>query len=54
MARTSSAGMLSISASCFLRLCVACDGVQQVSLPSLISATAQDGPIEPWVWMAKS
>jgi hypothetical protein len=25
-----------------------------VILPSLISTTAQDGPIEPCVWMAKS
>src|SRR5216684_6287293 len=41
-------------ASCLRRLCVACDADHDVSLPSLSSATAHDGPIEPWVWMAKS
>src|SRR5512132_4075051 len=51
---TLSAGMPNIVASCLRRLCVACDADHEVSLPSLNSATAQDGPIEPWVWMAKS
>ena len=32
----------------------ACDGDQISARPSLTSATAHDGPIEPWVWMAKS
>jgi hypothetical protein len=34
--------------------CGACDGDQTMALPSFTSATAQDGPIEPWVWTAKS
>ena len=54
MQRTSASGIFIMAASCLRRLCVICDAVQQVSLPSLISAMAQDGPIEPWVWMAKS
>src|SRR5262249_19607094 len=44
----------SICASCLRRLCVACEADQQVSLPFMNWATAQDGPIEPCVWMAKS
>src|SRR5712691_2083438 len=54
MQRTSSGGVFSIAASCFRRLCVACEALQHVILLSLISTTAQDGPIEPCVWMAKS
>src|SRR5258708_21193823 len=54
MQRTLSAGMPNMVASCLRRLWVACEADQEVSLPSLTSATAQDGPIEPWVWMAKS
>src|SRR6476646_6811317 len=54
MQRTFSAGMPNMVASCLRRLCVACEADQEVSWPSLNSATAQDGPIEPWVWMAKS
>src|SRR5262245_50128737 len=54
MQRTSSGGMANICASCFLRLWVACDADHDVSLPSLNSATAQDGPIEPCSWIAKS
>ena len=54
MQRTFSGGRSNILASCLRRLWVACDADQDVSLPSLNSATAQDGPIEPWVWMAKS
>src|SRR5215468_5156572 len=54
MQRTSSGGMESILASCLLKLCVACEADHEVSLPSLNSATAHDGPIEPWVWTAKS
>ena len=34
--------------------CVAWEADQLVSLPSSNSATAHDGPIEPWVWMANS
>ena len=34
--------------------CVACDDVHTVSLPSLKSATAQDGPMVAWVCTAKS
>ena len=49
-----SSGMANMLASCLRRLWVACDADQEVSLPSLNSATAQDGPIEPCVWMAKS
>ena len=33
---------------------VAWEADQQISLPSLSSAIAQDGPIDPWVWMPKS
>src|SRR5262249_8899439 len=51
---TFSAGRPNISASCLRRLWVACDADHDVSLPSLNSAIAQDGPIEPWVWIAKS
>src|SRR5690349_611814 len=54
MQRTLSAGMPNMVASCLRRPCVACDADQEVSLPSLNSATAQEGPIEPWVWIAKS
>src|SRR6266508_2329232 len=54
MQRTLSAGMPNMVASCLRRLCVACEADHEVSLPSLNSATAQEGPIEPWVWMAKS
>src|SRR5215469_17428142 len=54
MQRTFSGAIPSIAASCFLRLCVACDAVQQVSWPPVISTMAQDGPIEPCVWTAKS
>ena len=54
MQRTCSSGIRIMAASCLRRLCVICDAVQQVSLPSRISATAQEGPSEPWVWMAKS
>ena len=43
-----------IEASWSLSQCVACEALQHVILPSLISTTAHDGPIEPWVWMAKS
>src|SRR5947209_18328217 len=46
--------MPNIVASCLRRSCVACEADQEVSCPSLNCATAQDGPIEPWVWMAKS
>ena len=41
-------------ASCLRSAWVACEADHEVSLPSRNSATAQDGPIEPWVWMAKS
>src|SRR5262245_18332107 len=54
MQRTLSRGMPNMFASCLRRLCVACEADHEVSLPSLNSATAQDGPIESWVWMAKS
>src|SRR6266581_1591830 len=54
MQRTFSTGSASICASCLRRLCVACEADQEVSMPSLNSATAQDGPIEPCMWMAKS
>jgi hypothetical protein len=54
MQRTLSAAMPNMVASCLRRLWVACEADQDVSLPSLNSATAQDGPIEPWVWMAES
>src|SRR5260370_29238842 len=54
MQRTLSTGMPNMVASCLRKLCVACEADQEVSWPSLNSATAQDGPIEPWVWMAKS
>src|ERR687887_58326 len=54
MQRTSSGDMRNMVASCLRRLCVACDADHEVSWPSLNSATAHDGPIEPWVWMAKS
>ena len=43
-----------MAASCLRRACVICEAVQQVRNPSFSSAMAQDGPIEPWVWMAKS
>jgi hypothetical protein len=35
-------------------LWVACEAVQHVTWPSFTCATAQDGPIEPCVWIAKS
>jgi hypothetical protein len=54
MQRTSASLIPSISASCFFKRCVACEAVQTVTLPSFTSATAQEGPIDPWVWMAKS
>src|SRR6516162_6602747 len=54
MQRTLSAGIANMVASCLRRLWVACEADQEVSLRSLNSATAQDGPIEPWVWIAKS
>ena len=54
MQRTSSSGIANIFASCLRRLWVACEADHEVSLPSLNSATAQEGPIEPCVWMAKS
>ena len=50
----SSASCRACVASCLRSRCVACEAVQTVSLPSLNSATAHDGPIEPWVWIAKS
>ena len=34
--------------------CGACEGDQISARPSFTSATAQAGPIDPWVWMAKS
>ncbi len=43
-----------MAASDLRRLCVACEAVQQVSWPSTTWATAQEGPMEPWVWIAKS
>src|SRR5262245_47809218 len=46
--------MPNIFASCLRRLCVACEADHEVSLPSLNSATAQEGPMEPWVLIAKS
>ena len=54
MQRTSSGFMLSMLAICLRSTCVACDAVHTVSLPSFISATAHEGPIEPCVWTAKS
>src|SRR5215467_14407748 len=54
MQRTLSTFMPNIMASCLRRSWVACEADQEVSFPSLNCATAQDGPIEPWVWMAKS
>src|SRR2546430_14332109 len=54
MQRTLLGPMPNIVASCLRRLWVACEADHEVSLPSLNSATAQDGPIEPWVWMGKS
>ena len=54
MQRTWAASMPNILASCLRRLWVACDADHDVSLPSFNSAMAQDGPIEPWMWMAKS
>src|SRR5437660_1174742 len=46
--------MPSMMAICLRKRCVCCEALQQVSFPSLYSATAHDGPIEPCVWMAKS
>src|SRR5271165_3349579 len=54
MQRTSGLGMASIAASCLRRSCVACEAVQQVSRPPSKLATAQEGPMEPCVWIAKS
>src|SRR5262249_5508448 len=51
---TLSAGRLNSPESCLRRSWVPCEADHEVSLPSLNSATAQDGPIEPWVWIAKS
>jgi hypothetical protein len=54
MQRTLSGAIPSMTARSLRRSWVACEADQEVSLPSLNSAMAQDGPIEPWVWMAKS
>src|SRR4026207_1503371 len=51
MQRTLSGERPSIAASCLRRSCVAWDADHDVSLPSLNSAIAHDGPIEPWVWI---
>ena len=47
MQRTPSTGMPNMVASCLRRSWVAGEADQEVSLPSLNSATAHDGPIEP-------
>jgi hypothetical protein len=49
MQRTLSGVRPNMVASCLRRVCVACDADHDVSLPSLNSAIAQDGPIDPWV-----
>src|SRR4029077_17482665 len=54
MQRTFSGFKLSIVASCTCSRWLACEGVHTVSRPSLKSAIAQDGPIDPWVCIGKS
>src|SRR6185295_17679949 len=53
MQRTFSGFKLSIVASCGCSRWLACEGVHTVRRPSLKSAIAQDGPIDPWVCIAK-
>ena len=48
------ASSCSMVASCGRSRWLACEGVQTVRRPSLKSATAQDGPIDPCVFIAKS
>ena len=36
------------------RRCVPCDAVHTVPPPSRMSATAQEGPIEPWDWIGQA
>ena len=47
--RTFSGGNENICANCLRRLWVACDADHDVNAPSLNSAMAHDGPIEPCV-----
>ena len=54
MQRIFSGAIFVIMASCLTRLWVACEADQQVTAPSTTSAMAQDGPIEPCVWIVKS
>src|SRR6185369_3700080 len=51
---TSLASIWSAAATSFCSQCGACEGDQISALPPFTSATAHDGPIEPWVWTAKS
>jgi len=54
MQRMLSTLMPSMFASCFRNRWFCCDAVHTVRAPSLYSATAHEGPIEPCVWIAKS
>ncbi len=52
--RTFAGSICSTTATSRRSQCGAWEGDQISALPSRTSATAQAGPIEPWVWMAKS